>query len=414
MNNTPRRARCRNGGFTLVELMVSMTIGLIVVGAAYYITQMTGRVFAEQARRSETQLTLRGAVEIMRRDILRAGFAGVRSTNEMPGCNNSAAGGAGALGQGANFASPVALAAAWVDTVNGRQRLYLTGNFTTTDQYLVNGSPSTGNLLVLNTNAYAFIRSFRMPVVGVAAPDTFMENRFTDAFLATRAGVPGRMVNVLDLQKRKNFLRFVLAANTADPAAPSIQLADPLPTAGSGSAGCGWNPDATVIAPISAIRYEVVNTSANDAEVKAAVGASGGYMTGGDRWVLVRRELNMTTLSNVIPAPAGPIEVVPGTTRVVMDFLEDPGGFLIEGVYDASPPGSRTTPNLQRVPGPTAADFVNIAPEQLRSLIITLIARSAEQQAGNAAEVSRVQAGRRLARFETFMPNMSRNPGDRP
>ncbi|HEX6240151.1 MAG TPA: prepilin-type N-terminal cleavage/methylation domain-containing protein, partial [Polyangiales bacterium] len=190
----------RRDGFTLVELMIAMTIGLFVTGAAYYITRTTSRMFAEQLRRSETQLTLRSAVELMRRDIARAGFASVRSTGEMPGCTNTSnplSGWAGTVGPAAIDVSPVALAAVWVEMVAGRPRLYLSGNFSTSDQYLLNSQNSAADRLVFQTDQYAFLRSFVMPTAtGPVPANTFLPQRFTDAF---QSNLIGRMVNVLDL-----------------------------------------------------------------------------------------------------------------------------------------------------------------------------------------------------------------------
>jgi len=412
MNALRRRMR-RRAGFTLVEMMVAMVIGLAVVGASYYITRTTARMFAEQLRRAETQLTLRGAIELLRRDISRAGFASVRSTAEMPGCNNNSAanGWIGTLGALTTDVSPVALAAAWIGNCTGRPCLYLSGNFTTSEQYVVDGNNSTALTLQLDTTQHMFMRSFLTPFP-TAVPNTFLPNRFIDAFLATRAGVTGRMVNVLDLVYRKSFLRAVTAVNP-NAASPQVTLETALPSGQPNEAGCILDPRHAMVAPISTFVYEVVNT-ADDAEVAAAVSAvgtlNGAYMTGGARLVLVRREVNMADLGVVLP-PAAPARIA-GTTRAIVDFLEPQDGFTIEAVYDSTQQNMGNAPVLQRTAPPTNTNPPAL--ESLRSLVIQIIARSAENVPADGPERGRAFAGRRVARFEVFMPNMSRNPGTRP
>jgi hypothetical protein len=109
---------------------------------------------------------------------------------------------------------------------------------------------------------------------------------------------------------------------------------------------------------------------------------------------------------------------IPGTTRLVLDFVSNANGFgsfAIEGFYDRNteigqPP---RIPDLVYEPFP---DTLNADQQAtLRSLVVHLVGESAENTAadtpGNLEAASRVQAGRRLLRMEVMMPNMAHNPG---
>ena len=55
-------------GFTLIELMVALVAGSFVISGAYYLSDVSARLFNEQIRRAETQMTLRTAGEQLRRE----------------------------------------------------------------------------------------------------------------------------------------------------------------------------------------------------------------------------------------------------------------------------------------------------------------------------------------------------------
>ena len=68
-----------HGGFTLVELMISMTIGLLIIAgllAAMLSSSTTGQT---RERASAVQLSGRYALDLMKRDIQHAGYLGITS-----------------------------------------------------------------------------------------------------------------------------------------------------------------------------------------------------------------------------------------------------------------------------------------------------------------------------------------------
>lgn len=61
-------------GFTLIELMVAMLIGLFVVGATVTLLDFSGRTYRAQERVVDVQQDARAALEIMASDIRMAAF----------------------------------------------------------------------------------------------------------------------------------------------------------------------------------------------------------------------------------------------------------------------------------------------------------------------------------------------------
>jgi type IV pilus assembly protein PilW len=64
----------KNSGFSLVELLVAMVLGIIVLGATYSLFLVQQRIFTVQEDYLELQQSLRAAVELMTREISMAGY----------------------------------------------------------------------------------------------------------------------------------------------------------------------------------------------------------------------------------------------------------------------------------------------------------------------------------------------------
>jgi len=67
------RSNRSDGGFTLVELMIALSVGLILIGAMYGVCAMQSRSFAVQEQVAEMQQNARAAMDIMTREIRMAG-----------------------------------------------------------------------------------------------------------------------------------------------------------------------------------------------------------------------------------------------------------------------------------------------------------------------------------------------------
>ena len=61
-------------GFTLIELMIGMALGLIVVAAAFTVLTTTSKALRANEQVVDTQQNLRMAMELLTRDIKLAGF----------------------------------------------------------------------------------------------------------------------------------------------------------------------------------------------------------------------------------------------------------------------------------------------------------------------------------------------------
>jgi prepilin-type N-terminal cleavage/methylation domain-containing protein len=397
--------RASSAGFTLIELMLALVAGSFVVVGAYYLSEVSARLFNEQVRRAETQMTLRSAGEQLRRDIGRAGFMAVRDSAELWGCNAAQviAGGTGVEANNVRQQGVRVLRAAAGQPV----QLFLTGNFTTSDQYPLDPS-SNANTLALASQREGFRRSFVNPATGAFLPRRFLSAFSPDPDAPNIAH--GRMVSIQDLSTGRVFLREILSVNAAPANAPQIVINPPLPTTG----GCIPSFTTLVVAPISTVRYMLENPAGNP-ELLRAAGQS--TLAGGNvlvdnatRLVLTRREIDMRTNGTGNPQP------IPLTTRIVLDFVSSANGFnafRIEGSFDANmnPPNPPLAPSLIWTAQPE-----NVAVQgSLRSLLVELVASSAESTVLNAPtndqNASRMRAGRRLLRMEVAMPNMARNPG---
>lgn len=69
-----KRSLARSRGFTLVELMVSLTCGLIIATAVVALSKDATSSFHEETRAATAEMQLRTAVERIRNDLLRASY----------------------------------------------------------------------------------------------------------------------------------------------------------------------------------------------------------------------------------------------------------------------------------------------------------------------------------------------------
>ncbi len=97
-------AQSRNGGFSLIELMVALSIGLMIVAAMLANLSVATGSNRTNARVAEFQTNGRFATDFLRREIQHAGFAGVSWTN----LTDLGATGTTDYGCGAGFAANIA------------------------------------------------------------------------------------------------------------------------------------------------------------------------------------------------------------------------------------------------------------------------------------------------------------------
>ncbi len=76
INNTRRMTsfRCRSLGFSLVELMIALAVGLVVLGAMYSIFNVQNKTLTNQEEIVAMQQSVRAGMDMMVREIGMAGY----------------------------------------------------------------------------------------------------------------------------------------------------------------------------------------------------------------------------------------------------------------------------------------------------------------------------------------------------
>ena len=78
----------RELGFTLLELIIAMAVGLIVLGAMYSVFTVQNKTFNDQERIVNMQQNVRAAMDMMTREIGLAGYDPARVNSDASSSNN--------------------------------------------------------------------------------------------------------------------------------------------------------------------------------------------------------------------------------------------------------------------------------------------------------------------------------------
>ncbi len=403
----PRRAP----GFTLLELMVSLTIGGLAISAMYTIGAALVRQYHQQQQSANSMTSLRVALNQIKRDIARAGY--LATPNLVPtgfpslGCatnygQHQPAPGSGALAGISLFTNNACNTDATCTNVhagintnitNGftADNLVLFGNYETSSEY-PNVQLVTSTTVSVGRSAHSYQTDFTQ---WWSQGDTTLPD--TAAF--RRAFAPGRMIRIRTTAGLQHYAT-VINGGVADQTGANdarVSFDTPIP------AGCLAGTDGAWITPISAIRYYARNdpTPPNP-------------NPRGPMAQLVREEVQgndkVTALSLTEPTNNAYTYT---NTRVVLDFLVSFNlGFVVNtgaGPADVYTAGNDTA---------TAAT-VNASPERVRAVTIELSARSPDDDRslapGTCANLRcfQVVAGRpaaarvRTLRAEVFVPNIA-------
>lgn len=388
-----RSARARSA-FTLLELMVSLTVGGIAITSIYAVGAASARTFHQQLQIANTQGALRLAMNQLKRDIARAGYLATPwagATGQGCGTPDGAFENAsGKLAAFSRFTNNVARTAGINDAVDPTQRnaangftvddLVMFGNYETGAEY-PGVMHATSTQITVSQRWQSFQHDFTNWYS--STPTGFDAAAFNDAFTVNR------LIRIQTAKGLRHFARVtqVIAPTVSDPnAAVGIVFTPAIPDACLNDVDNGW------VAPVSTLRYSVRN----------AVGST-------DVAQLLRENVlpgDKTTLLSASPA----------MRRAILDYVV---GFNLRFTLN----GDNAIGNADNyVPGASTEDdtTVNNNPQYIRSVTIDLAVRAPlpDPKLGWSAaacanmrcfQVSDTPGAARVRRLrsEVFVPNVA-------
>lgn len=368
----------RRAAFTLLELMVALTIGGLTITSVYAIGSASTRVFRMQNDVSNAQTTLRMAMDQVKRDIARAGYLGTprvdigdQTCGQLPSGLNDPLPGSGRLAAISRFDNDVQLGASnsAVDPTGNNaangftvDEIVLFANYSTSDEYPILRSLGNADQVVMQHGFYEFQRDFSDWWTGNTA--TFNAGAFSDAFRA------GRAVRI-QLPSRKAYYDTIAAVVPPTGTTPAeLRLTHAIP------ADCVGDLNGARISPLNAIGYHVRNVPADTLEGGRG---SSGVSAAGPMAQLLRTEVSAITKDVTTPVTNGADPPAP-IQRVVLDYVV---AFNLEFTMSGANLGGGQPDDY--VIGTTTTDdsltsgSVNANPERVRAVTIELAARTPEQ-----------------------------------
>ncbi|HOE23135.1 MAG TPA: prepilin-type N-terminal cleavage/methylation domain-containing protein [Smithellaceae bacterium] len=93
-HNGPCAIAASNGrnyhaGFTMIELLIAMAVGLVLLAAVYSVFLVQNKELRNQEQITEMQQNARMAMEMISRDLMMAGFGGYNATAILPRCTGT-------------------------------------------------------------------------------------------------------------------------------------------------------------------------------------------------------------------------------------------------------------------------------------------------------------------------------------
>jgi prepilin-type N-terminal cleavage/methylation domain-containing protein len=374
----PPARRRRRLGFTLLELMISLTVGGIAITSIYAIGASATRNFHQQQQVATAQTALRMAMNQVKRDIARAGYLFTPNANQPALFHPQSCAPASAPLDDANNSGRLAAFSRWDDNViistannntgvdptgvnaaNGfsADNLTLFGNYETSAEY-PGVTIIDANTIAVDQDWHAFQRDFTFWYNG--NPGTYDQAAFNEAFRVNR------LIRIQTTRKLRHFAQITRLTHPGSGGGGGGQLAEDdvliqftpaLPSNCLSDVNGGW------VAPVSAIRYFVQNAPTGLESERFA-------NTTGPIGQLIRREVWPTD-------KVTPLAENPGNTRAVLDYVV---AFNLEFTMNTS-----NTPGQNDVyaPGLPTARWqplaVNATPERIRAVSIDLAVRTPEQ-----------------------------------
>ena len=415
----------KKSGFTLIELMVAMVVGLTAITSVYSLGSAMSKQFYQEQRTASAQGTSRVAIMELRQDISRAGLFGSPNGSREPTCDSTPpslpllGGSSGPMGAFQYYADEdqAVLDPQSANTGVVADRLRILTSLYLSDQLLVHSAGNSGSTVVLQSGNQAYRRTFSWgqtagPFTSGSAPTYLTGDLDWDSAWGgqtaswngigqkgARAFQTGSVLHI-ETPEGRHFFRSVFGkdGNTEDEV--RIQITPPLPL------GTGCLPGAAegaTLSPLQWVEYAVVDpfdanqvgadfmdfsgmfyTDLSPSSPTFNIPDAGAGPFEAPNRVLVRRVLNSTTG-----------DFMPSSTQVVAEFVSN---FRVSFLIDTT--SGTTTSTLT---GTSDETTINSNPEQVRSVIIDLgirspmedpaIPYSTNTDAGTRFEVNDTQMG---------------------
>jgi hypothetical protein len=353
-----RGRRHRLGGFTLVELMVSMVGGIFVSMAVFTIAKHSSSFAMQQSRIADATLQNVVGFERLRADISRAGFLSTPNMVDDPQLCPAAAYPAW-LGRLASvFIDPVPAPLSSEMTVNGLtpSRITLGGSYASSNEFIVRRIVEAAQpQVVLQPNTLGMVE------MGFTADPT--------AETLARVFATGRALRIVDRTGRTQYGQ-IADVSVGAAGEPTILLtASPALTfRSSGTQGCGIDGFGVqyVANVVNIIRYDLRNLDDGALPDYAPMFLGGPTYEKNNRRELIREELDLTGTP------------FPGSLELVAEYAVDLGFSLLVAPTQKQPL-TRILPaqvgDYAGTPGPLPTGQ---GPQRIRAVQVWLSTRSQE------------------------------------
>jgi prepilin-type N-terminal cleavage/methylation domain-containing protein len=395
----------RKSGFTLIEMMVAMVVGLTAITSVYGLGAAMSRQFYEEQRIATSQGTSRVAITELRRDVSRAGLFGSPNATLEPTCDSTApqlarfSGGSGPMGAFQYYADADlgVLDPDGVNTGVHADRLRILTSLYLTDQLLVHSTSTDGATVVLQTGNQAYRRTFAWgqtagPFTSGSPPNYLEGNLGWDnawggqtaswngiAQNGARAFQTGSVLHI-ETPEGRHFFRSVFgkADNTQNQVRITVNPALPVGTACLPGAAEG-----STISPLQWVEYALVDPFDTSQVGADFMDFDGMFFidldpthpsfdlqgtTASDLIESRTPSPNLALVRRVLDSTTGAVRL--SSTQVIAEFVSN---FQVSFLLDTSS-GSTGAPSLSSTPitGSGAEGTINGSPQQVRSVIIDL------------------------------------------
>ncbi|MBT8468832.1 MAG: prepilin-type N-terminal cleavage/methylation domain-containing protein [Deltaproteobacteria bacterium] len=392
----------RKSGFTLIELMVAMVVGLTAVTSVYSLGAAMSEQFYREQRTATSQGASRAAIMELRRDISRAGLFGSPNAQNEARCEAgnptlpTLGGGNTTMGAFQYYPDADLLSVLDPDGDNfprvSADRLRVLTSLYLTDQLLVDSVSPEGTTVILQTGNQAYRRTFAWGQAAGAftgpTPDYLEGTLGWDAAwggesaswngIGQKGARAFQTSSVLHIESPEGYHFFRTVYGKQDNVQNQVRLfVNPaLPVATACLPGAG---EGSTVAPLQWVEYALVNP------FDAALG--GNFMDFGDLFFFdlegtnplittdfenagpeaLREQRNVMLVRRILNPADGTVRT--NTTQVLAEFVSN---FEVSFLVDRAS-GTAMPPVIETEADPTV---INSNPEQVRSVLIELGIRS--------------------------------------